>query len=570
MALMGDAGETRGLRHVLRHRDFRLLLTGFSISAAGDWLYGVALVVFVFDQTGSAAWVGAATIVRLLPYIFLGPFGGVIADRYEQRTVMVASDAARAVLMFGLSVVALLEAPVAIGLVFTFLATVTGTPFGPAMQSLLPRICDEDELAPANSLMSVIENTALVAGPAIGAVLLLLGSPALAFALNGVTFVVSAIVTQAIHTKGSAHISEDETPSVARRLAEGFAGIRDSGAASLLVLFVAIASFLYGFEVVFTVILAEGRLDMGSEGIGWLTAAVGVGGVLAAAGTTRIARSRRADLGLVGSMTLLGLPLAGLAFATSPIVAVLMMALVGAGGTFLDVIATTMLQRAVDEALLARVFGIIDSLGVAAILAGSLIAPALVSTFGIRSALLVTGITLPALALLTLPKLISLRELANRTMDDLAPRVRLLEASGAFYGTPVQTLEAVALSMTLERVSAGAVILREGDLADDLFIVAEGIFEVVSRGETGGDETVVNSLESPDYFGEIGLIENMPRTASVRADAGGAVYRISGSDFLDLVNKAPSLPGTLISTVTRRLGRTHPSLAPSIAGADHG
>ncbi|MBA2725322.1 MAG: MFS transporter, partial [Actinobacteria bacterium] len=266
MVLMGGSGEAKGIRHILRHRDFRLLLTGFSISSAGDWLYGVALVVFVFDETGSATWVGAATIVRLLPYIFLGPLGGVVADRYEQRTVMVMSDVARAILMFGLALVAMSSAPVALALAFTFLATVAGTPFGPAMQSLLPRICDEDELAAGNSLMSVVENTALVAGPAIGAVLLLLGSPALAFALNGATFVVSAIVTQAIRTKGSAQTDQEETPSVATRLVEGFAGIRDSGAASLLVLFVVIASFLYGFEVVFTVLLAEGRLGMGSEG----------------------------------------------------------------------------------------------------------------------------------------------------------------------------------------------------------------------------------------------------------------------------------------------------------------
>lgn len=567
---MGEPRDTKRVRHILRHRDFRLLLTGFSISAAGDWLYGVALVVFVFNETGSPTWVGAATIVRLMPYIFLGPVGGVVADRYEQRTVMVISDVLRAILMFGLALVALLSAPVAIALAFCFLATVVGTPFGPAMASLLPRICDEDELAAGNALMSVIEHTALVVGPAIGAVLLLLGSPAIAFALNGITFLASAIVTQALRTKGSAQADQEEMPSIARRLAEGIAGIRASGAASLLVLFVVIAAFLYGFEIVFTVLLAEGRLGMGSEGVGWLTAAVGVGGVVAAAATTRIARSRRADLALLGSMFLLGFPLAALATTTNPVVAIVLMAFVGGGSILLDVVATTMLQRAVEEKLLARVFGIIDSLGVTAILVGSLVAPLLVNTLGIRTALLLTGITFPTLALLALPKLISLRELANRTMDDLAPRVRVLQASGAFDGATVQTLEALVRSMSFERVASGSAVVREGDPADDLFIVAEGIFEVLSRGETGGDEVVVNTLRPSDHFGEIGLLENMPRTASVRATEDAAVYRIAGGDFLELVNRAPSPPGTLVSTVINRLGRTHPSLAPTVDGEAHG
>jgi CRP-like cAMP-binding protein/predicted MFS family arabinose efflux permease len=566
---MSERGTTDNEGATGKH-DFRLLLSGLAVSTAGDWLYGVALVVFVFDETHSAGWVGATTILRLIPYILFGPFGGVLADRFEKRTVMMASDIARAVLMFGLTIVAAAHAPVAIALGITFLATTAGTPYGPALSSLLPHVCPEDELAKANSLMSTVEHTALVVGPAIGAVLLLLGSPATAFALNGLTFLGSAFAAFRLRTRtrrdeGGAG-SQEEAMSVAKRVAEGIAGIRASGTASLLLAFLVASAGLYGFQLVFVVLVAEGPLHMGSEGVGWLTAAVGFGGVAAAAATSRLANSRKADMVLLLSVFLTGVPLAALALTDLPAVALLLMAVIGAGSIMLEVVAVTILQRVVSSDMLARAFGILESSAVAAMLAGSIVAPILVRVLGLTAALVVGGLALPAASLLFIPKLFALRASANERMDELAPRVSLIKASGLVDGADATTLEGLAAAMALESVSSGEAIVREGEAAADLFIIEKGRFLVSSRGEAGLEDRLVNTLGEGDYFGEIGLLEGIPRTATVTADTAGGVYRIPGSEFLDLVTHAAAPPAALVTSVVTRLQKTHPSLQPTLAG----
>ncbi|MEA2461443.1 MAG: hypothetical protein QOH90_1620 [Actinomycetota bacterium] len=561
-----EASKKTTTRDLFRKSDFRLLLSGLAISSAGDWLYGVSLIVFVFEETHSAAWVGATTIVRLVPYILFGALGGVIADRYEKRTVMVMSDLTRAALMFGLAIAAALSAPAVLALAFAFLATAAGTPFGPALGALLPKVCDEDELAAANALTSTVEHVALVVGPAIGALLLLLGSAAGAFAANGFTFLASALLTSRVKARMLVRGEAEEVQSIGSRMAEGIAGIKASGAASLIVLLLIAAAGLYGFELVFTVLLAEGPLNMGAEGVGWLSTAVGVGGTAAAIITGRVASSRRSDIVLLASVGLMGLPFVALAGTKIVFLALLLMGMVGVGNIIFDVVAMTILQRVVAEHLLARVLGILDSLAVAAMLVGSILAPLLVRVFSLQTALVVVGIVLPAGCLLSIPRLRTLRGAANRAMDELAPLVGLLERSGAFEGAARPTLEGLAGAMKKETVHAGDVLIRQGEAADDFFIVEQGAFKVTSRGEAGQQEVEVNQLGDGDYFGEIGLLENVERTATVTATSDGTVYRVGGREFLDHLSQTPSPPAMLLSAVATRLSRTHPSLTPSTAG----
>lgn len=559
-------GGNKTIRGLFRKPDFRRLLTGLAVSSAGDWLYGVALIVFVYEETHSAAWVGATTIVRLLPYILFGALGGVIADRYEKRTVMVISDLIRALLMFGMALAAWASAPAALALAFAFLATAAGTPFGPALGALLPKVCDEDELAAANSLTSTVEHVALVVGPAIGAVLLLLGSAAGAFAVNGFTFLVSAAVTSRVKARSLVPGEATGEQGIGKRIAEGIGGIRASGAASLIVLLLVAAAALYGFELVFTVLLAEGPLNMGSEGVGWLSTAVGVGGTAAAIITGRVASSRRSDIVLLASVALMGLPFVALAGTKVVFLALLLMGMVGVGNIIFDVVAMTILQRVVPEHLLARVLGILDALAVGAMLVGSVLAPLLVRLFGLNAALLVVGIVLPAGCLFSIPRLRTLRGAANRAMDELAPLVELLDRSGSFEGASRQTLEGLAAAMRRESVAAGDVLIQQGEKADDFFVIEEGGFEVTSTGESGGTAQVVNEMGPEDYFGEIGLLQGVERTATVKAKTAAVVYRISGQDFLDHVRQTSAPPVMLLSAAASRLGRTHPSLAPPTAG----
>ena len=242
------------------------------------------------------------------------------------------------------------------------------------MTAALPHFVNEDELAGMNALVSAVDTTALVVGPAIGGLLLLLGSPALAFGVNAATFLISVVTLLLIRTKAPGADAAERQP-VLREVADGIRAVVEAKDAMIVVLFVMGLSFLYGQEIVLTVLVANERLGIGSEGVGWLDAAVGVGGLVIAFFTSRVALSRRPDLVLLVSILCCGVPLAALAITQDLALALCFMAVIGLGTVLLDVIGTTILQRTLPPDLLARVFGLIDSVGVAAVLLGTLYRP---------------------------------------------------------------------------------------------------------------------------------------------------------------------------------------------------
>jgi CRP-like cAMP-binding protein/predicted MFS family arabinose efflux permease len=556
---MPDPARRGAVRAALAHRDFRYLAGSLTVSQVGDWVYGVALVVYVFDQTGSPAWVAAATILRLSPYVLFGAVGGAVADRWDRRAVLIATDLARAACMAGLALVALTGAPVALALALAFVSTAAGTPSGPAQAAITPALVPERDLAAANAVVSVLEHTALVLGPAVGGLLLLLGSPAVAFAVNGASFLASAALVLPITARPPAEPEEERPPSLARRLADGVRAIAGSGDATLLVGLVVAAAFVYGQEVVLLVLVSERLLGTGSEGVSFLIGAVGLGGLAAAGLTSRLAEARRPGRTLLLVMLAFGLPLISLAVIRRPAVAYAVMAVEGAGNIVFDVLAITMLQRVVRQEVLGRVFGVLDSLAVAGILAGSLLTPLIVAAAGLRGALVVAGGTLLAATAAALPRLRGLDRRAEAARRELAPRVALLERLGVFDGAPRQALERLAAAMEERAVPAGTRVVTEGEEADAFYAVRSGALAVLSAGERGGPPARVNTLGPGDYFGEIGLLERVPRTATVQAETDAVVGRLSGDDFLAIVNQAPSTSGTLLDGVVGRLARTHPS-----------
>ena len=535
------------VRAAFASRDFRYLAASLTVSQVGDWLYGVALVVYVFDQTGSLAWVAASAILRLAPYVLFGAVGGAIADRYDRRAVMIATDLARAACMAGLAAVVLAEAPVWLALLLAFVSATAGTPARPAQGAITPALVPERDLAAANAVVSVLEHTALVLGPAIGGLLLVLGSPAVAFAVNGVSFLASAALVVPIMSRRAAEPEDEEQPpSLGRRLADGFTALARSGDAALLVALLVAATFVYGQEVVLLVLVSEELLGTGAEGVSILTAAVGVGGLAAAGLTSRLAAARRPGRTLLLVMLAFSLPLISLAVIRRPALAYAVMAVEGAGNIVFDVLAITMLQRVVRQELLGRVFGVLDSLAVAGMLAGSLLAPVIVAAVGLRGALVVAGGTLLVCTAAALPRLRGLDRQAEATRRRLAPKVALLEGLRVFEGAPRQSLETLAAAMEERPVPAGAVVVAEGEEADAFYVVRSGTLAVLSAGERGGPPARVNTLGQGDYFGEIGLLERIPRTATVQASDDSVVERLAGEDFLGILNQVPSTSGTLL------------------------
>jgi hypothetical protein len=263
----------------------------------------------------------------------------------------------------------------------------------------------------------------------------------------------------------------------------------------------------------------------------------------------------------------MGLPVAALAVVTSPVVAFMLMTLQGVGNITIDVVSVTTLQRTLPKHLIAGVFGIITSLYISTTLLGALVAPALVSGIGLRGALLVAGAALPCLALPAVPVLRSVEVTARRRAEELAPVVHLLEGMPIFLGLPLPALEQLATAAEEETVGAGTAVVREGEPSDDFYAVVEGVLDVLVRGETGQAAELVNTLGAGDYFGEIGLLEEIPRTATVQTRDECRLVRIDGRLFLDVVNQTPSLSGTLFDGVVGRLAQIRPTYSPRRAAA---
>src|SRR3954451_7819475 len=204
-------------RGVLAIREARVLIGASAASQVGDWLYNAALLGYVFGATHSAAWVGAATICRLLPYVLLGPVGGVVADRYPRRTVLVAGSLLRLALMLVLAAVVAGDGPVGLVIGIVALASAAGSAEQPAAMALLPRLVGESRLGPANALLHTVQDLAVVVGPAIGALVLAVSSATAAFVVNGGTFAVSALLFSTLgrqKTPGSAARGEGAFASV--------------------------------------------------------------------------------------------------------------------------------------------------------------------------------------------------------------------------------------------------------------------------------------------------------------------------------------------------------------------
>jgi MFS family permease len=253
----GSHTRGRALHVALVHRDFRYLFASRAISGTGDWLYNVALLVYVFERTHSAGWIAATSVAKLLPVAAFGSLGGVIADRFERRTVMIVSDLVRAGLMAALALVVEAHGPVLLVAGLAAISTLAATPYIPAVGALTPELVPESDLGPANALMSTADNLTIVIGPAVGSILLLLGSAVSVFAINAATFLVSALLVARISLRSEPQRGEG---SVGRRLAEGYRAVASSGELVLLVLLALAFTFIFGQELVFFPLVAARRL----------------------------------------------------------------------------------------------------------------------------------------------------------------------------------------------------------------------------------------------------------------------------------------------------------------------
>ena len=380
------------MRSALRHGSFRRLIVGLAVSQAGDWLYNVALLAFVYERTHSAGWLAVTTAARVAPIVVFGPLGGVLADRFDRRRVMVVADLLRVGCMLALAAVAFSGLPVVLAPVLAGLATAAAAPYPACTAATTPRLLPDADLPGANALRSAIGMGAVAAGPVFGAALLFLGSPGSAFLVNAGTFALSALAVLSIPAGPEFRPGRrsGERQSVLADIVLGARALKAHPAAVRVLGADVVCSVIYGMQTVLLMLLSR-AFGFGAAGYGYVLAGLGAGGILGTLVAGRAAASGRPRAVLAGTLVLVAGPSALMAF-TPWLPGLLGWAVIAGGGAALvEVLCETVLQRGLDEDVFARAYGVALPVSLGGIVAGSLVAAPLTLLVGLTGAMVSTG-----------------------------------------------------------------------------------------------------------------------------------------------------------------------------------
>ena len=538
------------LRDVFRNPGLRRLQFAWIGSVTGDWAYAIALGVFAYEAGGATA-VGLVALLRFLPSAAVAPFAAVLADRYPRQRVMLAADAIRAFALAGAAAVALADGPAPAVYALAALVAIVSTAFQPAQAALIPTLArDPRELTAANVASSTIESVGSFLGPALGGLLLAVTSPGVVFAATAGAFVWSALNVARIPATPPARGDVVEE-ALHREALAGFRAIFAVPSLRLVVGLYSAQTLVAGALNVLVVVAALELLDLGRSGPGLLNSAVGIGGLIGAAITLGLVGLRGLGTAFAFGLVLWGIPLVLFGAWPATGAAVLFLGLLGIGNTLVDVSGLTLLQRTAPPEVLGRVFGVLESLVVGTLGLGAIIAPLLVHLFGVRWALVATGLLLPALALASWARLRAIDERAVVPEHEL-DRLRSLPL---FAPLAPATLEHLAANLVRVPASVGTEITRQGDVGDRFYLVDEGEVQVIADGE------VVSTLGPGDYFGEIALLRDVPRTATVTARTDAALLALERDEFVSAVSGHPASLEAADAVVAARLARFRPGLA---------
>lgn len=530
---MADSSEgklrdsVRAFGEVFASPNLRRLQLAWAGSNIGTWAYGVALAVFAYGEGGAAA-VGIVGLIRWIPAALAAPFFGVLADRYPRRRVMILSDLGRAVVITFAGLAALGDLDVIWVYALAGVGTVISTAFRPAQAALVPKLAETPlQLTASNVVSSTIESVGMFLGPAIGGLLLIVTSPGGVFLVTAAMFLWSAGLVALIRTDADAGRTEEEAAAAAgvlHEILDGFRAIFAPKIRLLIALFCA-QVLIAGALAVLEVVIALEVLGKDEAWVGAILAAFGVGGIVGAVVSGMLVSRQRLAFDFSVGIMLWGLPLVAIAMWSDPYVALAAFAVMGVGNTLVDVAGFTLMQRSVDDAVLARVFAVFETLFLLTVSLGAILTPLLLDVWGNTATLVVVGVFLPCVMVVTWKRL--------QTMDReaVAPirQLELLHGIPIFASLPAPVLESLAGALTHRTIPANTEIFAQGAAGDLFYVVASGRVEVVRDG------VPVLDVTPGGFFGEIALLHGVPRQAAVRTLEETEVFTLDGEQFIAAV-----------------------------------
>jgi len=518
-------------------------------SMIGDWAYATAVIVWAYSVGGATA-VGFFAAGRLLVMAIVAPFAASLADRFPRKRVLIASDLLRCLGV--LAAVACMYAGTLAAPIFVIavLVGLVGSVFRPAQMAWVPSLVDTpEELTASNGTSSTIESLAFFVGPALGAGLIAAFDVETVFLFNAATFLWSMVMVAGIHPRASAVVAETadqaaegEEPGALAEMFAGFTLVWQDRDLRMVGFLVCAQTVVAGASAVFAVLFAVEILETGPAGVGFVDSMFGVGAIVG--GFYAIARAPRNklawDLG-VGTF-LWAVPLLLVVVWPSPVMVFAAIVVMGFANPLVDVNFATIVQRIAPDRVLGRVFGAFEGALIGTMALGAAAMPFLVDWLGLSGSLVVLAVLVSAVVIPYVP--------AIRRLDDRlrAPEgLSLLRSLQIFAPLALAAQEAVARQLVRVPVAAGEVVVREGDDADRFYVIESGRVEVSQSGR------ILREEGPGDFFGEIGLLRNVPRTATITALEDTVLLSLARREFLDAVTGNPDANTAAEDIATRRL-----------------
>lgn len=508
------------------NHDLRRVELAYLLFVMARWGTRIAVLVFAY-QRGGAAETGLVAVIQLVPAAIVAPFASVIGDRIRRDRALLLGYAIQTVSTAGTAAAMLSEAPVP--LVYALTAIVAGsmTLTRPVQSALFPQLArSPDELIAVNVVAASSYGAMALAGPALAGVLLHIGGAGLALSVFACALLVATVLVVGLEAYPKPMRSSDRPLSEA---VAGFRAVARDRDQRLVVGLLVGQSVIAGALDVLVVVIALGLFALPASSAGYLSAARGAGGLLGSLWALGLVGKPRLAAALALGLLVYGFGTAALAAAVIALLAATSLVIAGSGYARADMAGRTLLQRVVPDRILSRVFGVLEGVNQAGLAAGAALAPALVTMLGVRGGTLVAGLLLPVATIVLRPRI--------RTLDD-AVRVperelSILGAVDLFDPLPAHTLERIASRVVHVPAGPGDVIMREGDSGDRFYVVADGEVEV-----TRGDRALAR-FGPGDSFGEIALLRDVPRTATVTATTAATLLALERADFLEAVTGHP-------------------------------
>ncbi|GGI45550.1 MFS family permease [Agromyces flavus] len=529
---MGDGGRRSRLRGAgaafasnWRNPDLRRAQLSFLGAWTAEWAFTVALGIVAYRDGGALA-VGLVGLLRMVPSAIFAPLLSPIADRGRRERVLVLVSIVRGAATAAAAVVVAMAGPAAVIYALAVVSTIAATLYRPAHSALLPSLCRTGyELASANMVRGLLDSAATLVGPLLAAVLLQFAGVDVVFAVAAAASFAAAALLIGLRYEAPPRPPAPSRPNLAKEAAEGLravAGNRDL----LLILGLAAAQALTrGALTVLSVVVAIELLRTGEPGVGALMTAVGVGAVLGSLGASLLVGTGRLGGWYAVGIALWGLPIALIGVFPQQAIALVLLSFVGVGNALVDVAGFTLIARMAPDEVLARIFGVLESLVAVFVGIGAVVASALVEWLGVQAALIAIGLVCPLLAAASWWRLRAL----DRTVGDLDVHVSLLQQVPMLQALPLPSIEQLARGLEPVAYRAGVSVFDQGDVGDRFYVIESGEADVV------GDGRVVAALGPGEGFGEIALLRRTRRTATVVATSDLRLQALTCDRFLPVV-----------------------------------